>query len=550
MSKQTCECGHHNRFGTVICEHCGNPIGQEGESKLLNMRYEGVARRSQTYTTTLIDKIWMFFSSVKVGIWIIVLLLVASSLGTIFPQEMYIPRTVSPAQYYKDEYGVLGQLYYQLGFHNLYGSWWYMLLIASLGISLIIASLDRVVPLYRALKAQRVTRHPNFLKKQRIFGKSKVEDEEQAFSVIKKRLEEKNYNLSEENGNLAAEKGRFARWGPYINHVGLIIFLLGCMLRYFPGMYVDASLWLREGETAVIPGTNAEYYLENERFMVELYDESDEKFSEAIQRSGGLVVKTYQTDAVLYKNENVNVVGEELDLTEVERHEIRVNEPLKFEGFALYQVDYKLNELNVMSFTLEHKDTGEQIGRMDIDLYDPEPVYDLGDGYQVEIREYFQDFYMNDQNQPSTRSKVPNNPVFIFNMITPDTPDGEVSFVGIRTNLEPLGENEYKMTFVDVETKHVTGLTVRKDYTLPFLIAGGVVFMFGLIQGSYWAHRRIWIQRIDGEIWVAGHTNKNYLALRKDIDYAFEGTNVEAPVDQIDEEEKNLEKGKKEEQGG
>lgn len=43
-------------------------------------------------------------------------------------------------------------MYYKLGFHNMYGSWWYFLLIAALGISLVIASLDRFVPLYRALK--------------------------------------------------------------------------------------------------------------------------------------------------------------------------------------------------------------------------------------------------------------------------------------------------------------------------------------------------------------------------------------------------------------
>ncbi|MFP3489170.1 cytochrome c biogenesis protein ResB, partial [Staphylococcus sp. SIMBA_130] len=104
----------------------------------------------------IIDKIWNFFSSVKVGIWIIILLLVAPAIGTIFPQEMYIPPLSDPTVYYKEQYGVLGQLYYDLGFHNLYGSWWYMLLIAALGLSLIVASLDRFVPLYRSLKKQRV----------------------------------------------------------------------------------------------------------------------------------------------------------------------------------------------------------------------------------------------------------------------------------------------------------------------------------------------------------------------------------------------------------
>ena len=72
------------------------------------MRYEGSARRSQTYNKSIIDKIWNFFSSVKIGVSLIVIALVASSIGTIFPQEAYIPSTISASEYYQQEYGTLG----------------------------------------------------------------------------------------------------------------------------------------------------------------------------------------------------------------------------------------------------------------------------------------------------------------------------------------------------------------------------------------------------------------------------------------------------------
>ena len=150
-----CECGHVNPIGTVFVK-LGKPFESNENIKLLDMRYEGSARRSLTQTKTIIDKIWSFFSSVKVGVWLIVITLAASAIGTIFPQEMYITPGIAPAEYYKQEYGFLGQLYYQLGFNNLYGSWWYMMLIASIGISLVICSLDRVIPLYKALKKQGV----------------------------------------------------------------------------------------------------------------------------------------------------------------------------------------------------------------------------------------------------------------------------------------------------------------------------------------------------------------------------------------------------------
>ena len=73
MDKIVCTCGNINPAGTELCESCGRPLNQNiSEKQVVDMRYEGSARRSQTYKTTIIDKIWNFFSSVKVGMWIIV----------------------------------------------------------------------------------------------------------------------------------------------------------------------------------------------------------------------------------------------------------------------------------------------------------------------------------------------------------------------------------------------------------------------------------------------------------------------------------------------
>ncbi len=183
MKEIKCECGHVNPTGTVLCESCGKPLVKQ-DAKLLDMRYDGSARRSQTYNKTIVDKIWNFFSSVKVGVWLIVITLTASAFGTIFPQEMFLPPGAQADTYYSEQYGLLGQIYYALGFHNLYGSWWFIILVASIGISLVICSLDRVVPLYRALKNQGVTRNPNFMERQRLFSRTEADLSEDTRSQI------------------------------------------------------------------------------------------------------------------------------------------------------------------------------------------------------------------------------------------------------------------------------------------------------------------------------------------------------------------------------
>lgn len=80
MKKIQCECGHVNPEGTVLCEACGVCVIEDNQhiegndkTKLINMRYDGSARRSLTYNRSIIDKIWSFFSSVTVGVWLIVI---------------------------------------------------------------------------------------------------------------------------------------------------------------------------------------------------------------------------------------------------------------------------------------------------------------------------------------------------------------------------------------------------------------------------------------------------------------------------------------------
>lgn len=541
MKDVKCECGHVNPHGTVLCEACGKVLDDQANDKqLLDMRYEGSARRSQTYNKTIIDKIWNFFSSVKVGVWLIVITLIASAVGTILPQEMYIPPTLPAAEYYEDEYGWFGKLYFDLGFNNLYSSWWYLILIAMIGISLVICSLDRVVPLYKALKAQKVTRHEGFLKRQRLFGVTPAAVAED-ISSLKERLQGKRYHVREENGDLLAEKGRFSRWGPYVNHVGLIIFLLGGMLRFVPGMYVDKVLWLREGETKVIPETDGQYYVTNNKFILEHYDKDKDKTFEAAIDRAGMVAKNYQTNAVLYKRVGPAIPGEKPELKKVKEHKIRVNQPLKFESFALYQLDYKLDELNTMSFALTDKTTEKTFGDIKIDLYNPKENYDLGNGYSVEVLSYFPDFEFAENGEPTTKSRIPNNPAFVFRMVSPEKPDGETSFVAIQQTIEPLGDNQYKMAFKGIETKNVTALTVRKDLTIWIIILGGFIFMFGVIQGAYWNHRRVWVQNKNGEIWIAAHTNKNWYGLKRELETILSETKITMPEDQIQRERKDKE---------
>lgn len=539
MSVIKCECGHINPEGTDICQNCGRPLSKEEKSKkLADMRYDGAAIRSKTHKRTLVDKIWNFFSSVKVGVSIIIAILIASSIGTILPQVFYVPATnaAQAAQYYEDTYGMFGKIYNALGLSDMYGSWWFMTLVGMLGISLVVVSLDRGIPLYKSLKNQRIDRHPSFLKRQRLYGEGKVNDADVVIDKAVQKLKEQRYKIREKNGAFLAEKGRWSRWGPYVNHAGLIIFLLGVMLRAVPGAYVDESMWIREGETIAVKGAPG-LFLENKKFSMDVYSQenTDEVFSEAIERVGS-VISNFQTDVVLYELPEDALPGS-TDAELVKEYSIVVNKPLQHDGYSIFQMDYKLNELKSMTFALENKATGESFGELTIELSNPEKEYVLENGASVELLDYYPDFSGFEDGEPQTATPIPNNPAFIFKMVTPENPDGEISFIAIQQTVEPFGENQYKMAFQTADMRNVSGLTIRKDATIPIIALGGTIFMIGLVQGSYFNHRRFWIRKsADGSIQIAGHTSKNWVALKRELDEVTEYAGLPLYTDQRDKE--------------
>src|SRR5699024_12591908 len=97
------------------------------------------------------------------------------------------------------------------------------------------------------------------------------------------KLKKSRYKITEDNGYVLAEKNRFSRWGPYVNHIGLIIILLAAILRMTPLLFMDEYVWVREGEEKVIPGTDNEYFIEKKKLTGDFRDENDESSKEAIE---------------------------------------------------------------------------------------------------------------------------------------------------------------------------------------------------------------------------------------------------------------------------
>jgi cytochrome c biogenesis protein len=517
-----CECGHNNPVGTILCECCGKPLDEtliKKETIEKEMRYEGKARRSQAFQSTLFDQVWNFFSSVKVAIIFIIITLIAAAVGTIFPQEKFIS-SGDPATYYSEQYGIWGEIFYKLGLSDMYSSWWFFLLLAMIGISLVVCSLDRVVPLYKALKNQQVMKNTDFISKQRISHKEEISSEEKETKLngLAESLEKKFYHVRRDGDAILAEKGRISRWGPYINHIGLIIFLFGVVLRYIPGWYLDEFIWIREGEIKKVPET--EYYVKNERAIAEFYDQKDIPKGLNVE---GPVVKKYQTDAVLYEKDKKT--GE---LKPVHKQSILVNHPLEYKGLSLFQSNFQPGQLDSITLKVTEKKTQKQEGTFTVKLYDlnPDQIYRVGGHLEVRVLEYYPDFAL-ENNRPVTKSQEPNKPAFIFEVKEKGESKGERSWVIAGQNLDNLTkENKYAIDLAGINVVNESGLMVRIDRSLPVIFFGGIISMIGLVMGFYWQHRRVWARWKDGILYIGAHTNKNWFSLRRELEQVARRANI------------------------
>ncbi|MFD2672855.1 cytochrome c biogenesis protein ResB [Marinicrinis sediminis] len=614
MENTKCECGHQNPVGTLLCESCGKPLQEMDEQELLEMRYDGMARRSQRANKSWIDHIWSFFSSVKIAVYLIVITLIVASLGTIYPQQSTFIGRVDFAKWYADNYGWTGKLYYYLGLSTVYESWWFKALLVMIGTSLVVCSLDRVLPLYRALSKQKLRKHPQFLMRQKVAFKGMVpqsganhavqseltalsdqtgHSDQASFSdqtdqaahandiqdqtnltegavsassqtaelqqtqqtegdwmaQMQAALKKKRYRVHVEDGALLAEKGRFSRWGPYINHIGLILFLLAVLARGIPGWHLDEHIWVLEQD--IVKLENTPYYVKNEKFTLDFYDEDE--IPEAIQDQGKTIAKTYRLDAVLYECTD-NCDSQEPVLEQVHAHDIEVNYPLKYKDLWIYLVDYEpTRQLLSMNLTLKKSAEENVLGQFELDMRDPQKEYQI-DAYTVMIEDYYPELIMR-EGAPATNSRDPINPAFIMQVTGPDiAPQGErylfIPMMGVMTLIgedgfdltaQQQGEMEFTIQSEDdvVMSEFRSFLNIRKDVAIMYIWIGGAISMIGLIMGFYWQHRRIWLRVDKGQIQLGAHTNKNWFALRKELADTLKRTGIEVDPRSLSNEVKS-----------
>jgi len=401
-----------------------------------------------------------FFSSVKLAIVLLIILTLASILGTLIPQGR-------SAAEYSARLGQISDLLTRMEITHLYHSWWFLGLLFLISINIIVCSLTR-------LKSKlKKTLRPKLEFESKMLNSLKVS---QTFTIkkgiekTKERLKEKlilnRYRTQEKTIKgqvfLIARKHVFGIFGSDVIHLGLLIIFLGGILSGLLGF--KSNLQLTEGQVLKIP--KADFSLKLDKFETEYY------------KSGR--VRDWKSTLTIIENKK-----------EIFTKKIEVNHPLSYKGFMFYQSSYGWDWENP-SINIVIKDQSDPSNGININLKIGNKAILKDKNLEIHALHFVPDFVLNDRNQVTTRSLQPNNPAVFIKAIK----NGEELFSGWIFSKFPdfsqqdsQKESGMSFRFADFKAAQYSGIQMTKDPGANCIWIGCAIFMFGLFVALYWTSR-------------------------------------------------------------
>lgn len=403
-----------------------------------------------------------FFTSIKVAIVLLILLIAASILGTLIPQG----RT---GQEYLVRYGQLGGLFQKLQFTRLYQSFWYIAILTLFSLNIIICTLVRLSPKLRRALRPKCDLDPKSVQVLKIKDRIKMaQPPAWAIQAVKAELGRHHYRVREHSAEkkhcLLARKRVLGIFGSDVVHVGLLIILAGGIISGLAS--VRGSLTLSENQTLPVPGSGFSVRLD--KFTTEFYPDGN--------------VKDWKSDLTITDGDK-----------QVLQKSVEVNHPLSYKGFVFYQSGYGSDwEKPELEVWLKKKSDPGYLKNIRLRIGQPAAVE--GEDITLTATRFLPDFVLDEKNQPSTRSLEPNNPAAL---IRGERGGAEVFSGWIFAKFPDFAqmhqaqESEFKPELKDVKAPQYSVLQTAKDPGVSLIWVGCGVLMLGLFLAFYWPTREV-----------------------------------------------------------
>ncbi|MCG6536432.1 MAG: cytochrome c biogenesis protein ResB, partial [Syntrophales bacterium LBB04] len=267
---------------------------------------------AKTSDSNLADKIWNFFTSLKLVIFLLLILSVLSIAGTVIEQNRPLQ------EYYRFLKPETVALFDKIGLLDMYHSWWFITCLALLALNIIACTMDRYAPIMRGLRRKNLILDEKLEKTLNPREKMKLAApmaavEKKILELAHKSLFGKPVVTETEDGSrhYFFERGKYSRLAFFFTHLSLLLIFIGALIGSFFGYKGYINIY--EGASVSRLETRAGQ-IKNLDFTVRC-----NSFSASFYQSGA--PKDYLSDLSVIQGGK-----------EVLRKTIRVNDPLSYEG--------------------------------------------------------------------------------------------------------------------------------------------------------------------------------------------------------------------------
>jgi cytochrome c biogenesis protein len=442
------------------------------------------------------SRIWAFFSSLKLALFILITLAVVSIIGTVIQQNQ-------PVVFYVREYGEKWARFIFMGeLNDMYHSPWFQGLLLLLIINIIVCTIKRFPPKWKSTLEVKDNIAPRFIKnlscnESLYLSGDFTEIKGKVTEVLKKKRYKVRELKSNEGEQIYATKGITGRFGSDMVHVALLMIILGAIIGSVWGFRDFVVTYV--GSSVSVPRSDLDLKLEN--FWIDYYETGQIK----------------QYNSILTVIDKGNEV--------VKDKHIWVNRPLEYEGLTFYQSSWGVawDRIKDAQLVLKEADS-DNSGTSFIVKWNE--LRDIPDSkYSVKLIGYVADFaYDRNSKTVFSRSGDPENPavnVEIYN--NKNLISKPWIFLNYPGLFSKLPDSNYDLILSNYRGIYYSGLSINKDPGTGIVWAGSSLMVIGFFFAFFVFHKRIWViinrneDNSSTELLIGGMINKNRFTFAREF---------------------------------
>ncbi|HEY4933872.1 MAG TPA: cytochrome c biogenesis protein ResB [Terriglobales bacterium] len=439
-------------------------------------------------------KIYRTLANLRTGVVLLILVVIASALGTFVLQRPVTEPDKLQAAYSPQTLRLLDRLTLTDIFH----SWWFLSLLALVSMSIIFVSIERFPNAWRFFARPYRKTDSHFRSANPYKLELPIRQADQGLNAAERALEKLRWPVERivDNGDtsLYAEKNRFSVMAVYLIHASLLLIFLGGIIDGvfgFSGFMAIPQgeqrnvIELKNGKTKQLP------------FSVQCKSAGQENYAD------GSPKRWWSKLAVVESGK------------EIEAKEIVVNDPLVYHGLRFYQASYWIDNKKVDGLRIAY--SGMESTLMPLELRFNQPV-NLDSETTAKLVEFLPDAFVRD-GQVFKKTENLGNLAFALEVTNrADNSTTKIWLFPAEGNV--VGAENVKFQFKnptsakDIDFSPVTGLEISYEPGQWFVWAGCLLMGVGLFVAFYMVHMRIWaveVRDAQGKLvlWIGGAANKN-----------------------------------------